>query len=158
MERFPYTGHSCLSVLCITFQYKRLFSFLPPFLAAISSSWKLQPLFSVCNPSFLFFCSHSLSLLPFRKKRLLDMKLTVILYQLLFELLSPPPQQRLVSVSTASRAQPCVPLTWSSWLPCSTGGLRSRNHPSLFGRLYQMKSSQSRGAKMQNARLETFYG
>lgn len=51
-----------------------------------------------------------------------------------------------VSVSTVSRVRQCVPSTWSSWPGCSMGGSRSRNHLSLFGRLFQMKSSRSQGA------------
>lgn len=51
-----------------------------------------------------------------------------------------------LSVSTVSQVRRCVPSTWSSWPGCLTGGSRSRNHPSLFGRLFLMKSSQSQGA------------
>lgn len=51
-----------------------------------------------------------------------------------------------VSVLAAYQARQCAPLTWSSWLPCLMEGLRSRNHQSLFGRLFQRSSSQSQGA------------
>lgn len=51
-----------------------------------------------------------------------------------------------VFVSLVYQVQRFVPSTWSSWLRCLMGGSRSRNHLSLFGRLFQMKSSQSQGA------------
>lgn len=54
--------------------------------------------------------------------------------------------QSPVSVSVAFQVRRCAPLTWSSWLLCLMEGLRSRNHQSLFGRLFQMKSSQNQGA------------
>lgn len=49
-------------------------------------------------------------------------------------------------VSIVFQVRRCVPSTWSSWLGCSKGGSKSRNHLSLFGRLFQMKSSRSQGA------------
>lgn len=41
----------------------------------------------------------------------------------------------------------CVPLTWSSWPGCLTGGSRNRNHQSLFGPLFLTKWSLSQGTK-----------
>lgn len=54
------------------------------------------------------------------------------------------------SVSLVSQVRQCVPLTWSSWRQCLMGGSRSRNHPSLFGHPYQMKSSRNQGADGSN--------
>ncbi len=51
-----------------------------------------------------------------------------------------------LSVSVVFQDQQCVPSTWSSWRGCLMGGSRSRNHPSLFGHPFQMKSFRSQGA------------
>lgn len=57
-----------------------------------------------------------------------------------------PPSHLPVCVSSVSLARRCAPLTWSSWPACLMGGSRSRSRRSLFGLLFQMKSSRSRGA------------
>lgn len=51
-----------------------------------------------------------------------------------------------LTVSLVSQVRQCAPLTWSIWRRCLMGGSRSRNHPSLSGHLFQMKSSRSQGA------------
>lgn len=101
---------------------------------------------------YLFFFRHLFLPHPCRKQSPLDAGLTVVSYQ--FEVLlsidslslNLPLSHLSVSVSLVSQVRQCVPSTWSSWLRCLMGGSRSRNHLSLFGRLFQMKSSRNQGA------------
>lgn len=41
----------------------------------------------------------------------------------------------------------CVPSTWNSWPECFRADLKSRNHPSRYGHLFQMRWCPNQGTK-----------